>query len=344
MIRFDCDYLEGAHPKILKKMVETNYNQTAGYSTDEYTYSAVKKIKKACKTENIDVHILVGGTQTNLTVISSILRPYQGVICADSGHINVHETGAIEACGNKIITIENNCGKINKTQIEKIIKNHYEQDAPEHTVMPKLVFISLPTECGTNYIKKELEDIYQTCKKNNLYLYIDGARLGYGLVAKDTDIKLEDLPHLCDVFYIGGTKQGALFGEAVVISNDELKKDFRYNIKQKGALLAKGRLLGIQFDTLMDNNLYFSLSKQAVDLALKIKKAFLDRGYDLLYNSYTNQQFIIIPNSKLEKLKKDFIFYKWENVDKDNTAVRICTSWATTEENVDKLIKKLDEI
>lgn len=341
MIRFDCDYLEGAHPKILKRIVETNYEQTAGYSNDEYSKSAIEKIKNICSNENIDVHMLVGGTQTNLTVISSILRPYQGVISADTGHINVHETGAIESCGHKVITVENSEGKITGKQIKKIVKAHFNNDAPEHTVMPKLVFVSLPTECGTNYTKKELEEIYNVCKENKLYLYIDGARLGYGLVAKDTDINIKDIANLCDVFYIGGTKQGALFGEAVVIVNDDLKKDFRYNIKQKGAMLAKGRLLGIQFDTLMTNNLYFNISKQAVDLAMKIRQALISKGYKLLYNSYTNQQFVVMPNQKLQELSKEFKFFKWQEMDENNTVVRICTSWATTEENVDKLIEKL---
>lgn len=341
MIRFDCDYLEGAHPKILKRIVETNYEQHAGYSTDDYTNSAISKIKKELKNENVDVHILVGGTQTNMIVVSSILKSYQAVICADTGHINTHETGAIESYGNKIIAVQNEEGKINAKQIEEVVKLHYEEELPEHTVMPKLVFISLPTECGTNYTKEELKNIYKTCKENNLYLYIDGARLGYGLNAKDTDLKLEDLPNFCDVFYIGGTKCGALFGEAVVIINDELKKDFRYYIKQKGGLLAKGRLLGIQFDTLFEKDLYFKICKQAVELAIKIKEAAIDKGYRLLYNSFTNQQFIIMPNDKLKELSKEFVFFKWKKIDKSNTAVRICTSWATTEENVDKLIEKL---
>ena len=276
-----------------------------------------------------------------MTVISSILRSYQAVICADTGHINVHEVGAVESLGNKIISISNDNGKITGSQIESIVKGYFENPMSEHMVMPKLVFISLPTECGTNYTKKDIEEIYNVCKENNLYLYIDGARLGYGLVAKDTDIKFEDIPNLCDVFYIGGTKCGALFGEAVVIVNENLKKDFRYYIKQRGAMLAKGKLLGIQFDTLFEKDLYFKICKQAVDLAIKIKEAAIDKGYTLLYNSFTNQQFIIVPNIRLEELEKDFVFLRWEKIDENNTAVRICTSWATTEENVDKLIEKM---
>lgn len=341
MIRFDCDYLEGAHPKILKKIVETNYVQQAGYSNDEYTKRAKEKIKKAIGDENVDIHILVGGTQTNMTVISSILNSYQAVICADTGHINVHETGAVELFGNKVITVQNEFGKISATQIDKLMQRYVNDEAPEHMVMPKLVFISLPTECGTNYTKKELEDIREVCKKYDLYLYIDGARLGYGLVAKDTDLVLNDIPKLCDAFYIGGTKCGALMGEAVVLVNDELKQDFRYYIKQRGALLAKGRLLGLQFDVLFDDNLYFKIARQAVDLALKIKETAIEKGYKLLYNSFTNQQFIIMKNTKLKELNKMYCFYTWEKIDDENTAVRICTSWATTDENVDKLIADL---
>ena len=341
MIRFDCDYLEGAHPKILKKIVETNYVQQAGYSNDEYTKRAKEKIKKAIGDENVDIHILVGGTQTNMTVISSILNSYQAVICADTGHINVHETGAVELFVNKVITVQNEFGKISATQIDKLMQRYVNDEAPEHMVMPKLVFISLPTECGTNYTKKELEDIREVCKKYDLYLYIDGARLGYGLVAKDTDLVLNDIPKLCDAFYIGGTKCGALMGEAVVLVNDELKQDFRYYIKQRGALLAKGRLLGLQFDVLFDDDLYFKIARQAVDLALKIKETAIEKGYKLLYNSFTNQQFIIMKNTKLKELNKKYCFYTWEKIDDKNTAVRICTSWATTDENVDKLIADL---
>lgn len=341
MIRFDSDYLEGAYPKILKKLVEINYEQEPGYGKDKYSKSAENKIRKALNCDNVDVHFLVGGTQTNMTVISSILRSYQSVICADTGHINVHETGAIESFGNKVMTVKNHDGKINVRQIQELVEEQRNYDLPEHLVMPKLVFVSLPTECGTNYTKEELKEVYDYCKENDLYLYIDGARLGYGLVAKDTDIKMEDLPELCDVFYIGGTKCGALFGEAVVIINDKLKKDFRYYMKQRGAMLAKGKLLGIQFDVLFENELYFKICKQAVELALKIKEAAIEKGYKLYFNSFTNQQFIIMPNTKLKSLEKDFAFFKWQKYDEKNTVIRICTSWATTEENVNKLIEKL---
>lgn len=342
MIRFDCDYLEGAHPKVLKKIVETNYEQTPGYSNDIYTQSAISKIKKLCKKDNIDVYILSGGTQVNLVAISSALKPYQGVISVDTGHINVHEAGAIEATGHKVIITTNENGKITDKKIEEIMKDYLNDGACEHMVMPKMVFISFPTECGTNYTKDELQKIYDTCKKYDLYLYIDGARLGYGLVSKDTDLNtLEDVVNLCDMFYIGGTKCGTLFGEALIIINDELKIGFKHNMKQRGALLSKGRILGIQFDVLMENNLYFKICNQAVDLAMKLKKALLDKGYKLLYDSYSNQQFVIISNDKLKELEKEFVFFRWSIIDDNNTAVRICTSWATTDENLDKLIQKL---
>lgn len=341
MIRFDCDYLEGAHPKILKKIVETNYIQQPGYSRDEYTVSAIEKIKKKLKNDNVDIHILVGGTQTNMIAITSALKSYHGIICADTGHINVLETGAIESLGNKIITVENKFGKINADQVEEIVKQHYEEDAPEHKVMPKLVFITIPTECGTSYTKSEVEEIYSVCKKYDMYLYIDGARLGYGLCAKDTDITFEDLPNLCDFFYIGGTKCGAMFGEALVIVNNNLKENFRYYIKQKGALLAKGRLLGIQFDTLFTDDLYFSICRQSVELALKLKNALIEKGYTLAYNSFTNQQFVIMSKEKYEELSHKFALSKWKNIDDKKLIVRICTSWATTEENVNLLIDNL---
>ncbi len=341
MIRFDSDYLEGAHPKILKKIVETNYEQTEGYGRDKYTKSAIEKIRKICGREDADVHFLVGGTQTNMIVVSSALRTYEAVICANTGHINVHEAGAVEACGNKIITIDSDNGKINKEQVDSIIKEYKSQDVPEHMVKPKMVFISLPTECGTNYTKEELTILYKYCKENNLYLYIDGARIGYGLVAEDTDLTIKDVANLCDVFYIGGTKIGAMFGESVVILNNSLKRDFRYYIKQKGALLAKGRLLALQFDILMENELYFKISKSAVSLAMRIRQVLIEKGYTLYYDSYTNQQFVIINNNKLKELEKEFTFFKWKTIDKNRTVIRICTSWATTEENVDKLIEKL---
>ena len=341
MIRFDSDYLEGAHPKVLKKIVDSNYEQTMGYGKDKYCDSAKEKIKKALGRDDVDIHFLVGGTQTNMTVISSILKSHEAVICADTAHVFVNETGAIESYGNRIITIPNQEGKITSSAIEYVILSHENSFIPEFSPKPKMVYITIPTECGTSYTKGEIEDIYNVCKKYDMYLYIDGARMAYGVNVKDSDITFTDIPNMCDAFYIGGTKCGALFGEAVVFVNEELKKDFRYHIKQHGALLAKGRLLGMQFDTLFTKDLYFRLGKQANEFALKIKNAAVEKGYPLLYNSFTNQQFIIFPNDKLEELEKKFTFWHWEKLSKDHTAVRICTSWATTEENVEKLINSL---
>lgn len=343
MIRFDCDYTEGACKEILDKLYETNLEQTEGYGKDKYCDSAREKIKKICKCPNADVQFLVGGTQTNLIVISSILKNYQGVISAEDGHINIHETGAIENTGHKVLAINSIDGKITAKQVRDIYNNHFSDDKREHTVQPGMVYISQPTENGLLYTKNELESLYETCREYKLPLYIDGARLGYGLVSSKSDMDISDVAKNCDVFYIGGTKIGALFGEAVIITNNDLQKDFRYNIKQKGAMLAKGRLLGIQFNELFNNELYFEISKHAIDMAMKIKKAIQEKGYKFIYDSYTNQQFPIIPNDVLEKLQKKYKFCFWKQIDRDNTAIRICTSWATKEENVQSLIDDIKQ-
>lgn len=338
MIQFQCDYNEGCHPEILKRLAETNMEQTVGYGCDEYCKAAAEAIKKACNAPQADVHFLVGGTQTNATVISSILRPHQGAICASTGHINVHETGAIEHSGHKCLALPAVNGCINAKQIDEALALHFNDPEPEHTIQPGVVYISYPTEYGTLYSKKELQEISETCHKYNVPLFIDGARLGYGLMSEASDITLSEIAQLADVFYIGGTKQGALFGEAVVITNDSLKRDFRYLIKTNGAMLAKGRLLGIQFLTLFTHNLYFDIAREADKQAQRIRKAFLDKGYKLHVDSPTNQQFIVLPDNDMERLGKDFLFSKWEKVDDKHTAVRFCTSWATKPENVDKLI------
>ena len=340
MIRFECDYAEGCCPEIIKKLEKTNMEQTQGYGEDIYCNSAREKIKKICKCPNAEVQFLVGGTQTNMIVISSILKPYQGVISAQTGHINVHETGAIESTGHKVLVINTNEGKLTDDNIKEIYQAHYNDENHEHMVQPGMVYISYPTENGLIYTKKELEELYKTCKECNLPLYIDGARLGYGLMS-DENMNISDIAKNCDVFYIGGTKVGALFGEAVVITNESIKKNFRYCMKQRGGMLAKGRLLGIQFDTLFEDNLYFSISKHAIDMAMKIKKAFCDKGYKLLYNSNTNQQFPIIPNNILSHLSKKYSFCLWEKIDENNSAVRFCTSWATKKEDVDELVRDI---
>lgn len=337
MIRLNCDYSEGAHPKILEKLMETNFEQTNGYGMDPYCEKAINIIKEKCESEDIDVHFFVGGTQTNLTVISAALRPHQGVISADTGHVNVHESGAIEATGHKVLAIKSVNGKLTAEQIQKVYDDHYNDETYEHMVQPKLVYISNPTEIGTIYSKQELTEISRTCRKNNLILYMDGARLGYGLCAENNDLDLPTITKLCDAFYIGGTKIGALFGEALVISKETLKEDFRYILKQKGGMLAKGRLLGLQFIVLFEDDLYFEMSAHANNMAMLIKKACIEKCYPFLTDSTTNQQFPILPNKVLEKLKQKFEYSFWQKIDADHSAVRFCTSWATD-------IKKVNEL
>lgn len=341
MIRFECDYAEGAHPNILQKITETNLEQTIGYGLDPYCEKARVLIRQYCQAPDADVHFLVGGTQTNTTVIASILRPHQGVLCAESGHINTHESGAIEATGHKVISLPGHAGKLTAEQVEDTCRRHWEDVNHEHTVQPGMVYISYPTEYGTLYTRQELSELSLACRKYRLPLYLDGARLGYGLMAQGTDIKISDLAGFCDCFYIGGTKVGALFGEALVISNPALKKDFRYFIKQHGGLLAKGRLLGLQFTALFEDNLYFDISAHANRLAMKLKDAFLTCGISFLIESSTNQQFPILPNDMQKYLSRKYAFSFWEKVEDTHSAVRFCTSWATKETHIDQLISDL---
>ena len=343
MIRLESDYTQGAVAEIIDTLVKTNMEMTPSYGKDEYCMSAEKKIKAELEAENADVHFLVGGTQTNLTFIASAVKPYQAVICADTGHINVHECGSIEACGTKLLQIPSPDGKIRAAEIERLAAEHYEDVNREHAVQPGLVYISFPTENGTIYSKNELEQIYTVCKKYDLLLYIDGARLGYGLATKQNDVSMKDFSHLCDAFYIGGTKVGALFGEALVIFNDSCKKDFRYMEKQKGAMLAKGRLLGLQFDVLFTDGLYHKISRHAVNLAEKIRSAFTEKGIELLFDSPTNQQFPILTKQQAEKLGERFAFSPWCKVE-DKVAVRFCTSWATDEKDIDSLISAIEKL
>lgn len=344
MIRFENDYAEGAHPKILQQLVATNEEQSPGYGMDEHSEKARAYIKKAIADEQADIHFLVGGTQTNTTVIASILRPHQGVIAATTGHIAVHETGAIEATGHKVLTLPSDDGKLTATQVKACIEGHWQDSTHEHMVQPGIVYISHPTENGTTYSKAELTALSDVCREYGLPLFLDGARLGYGLVAQDNDLSLAEIAKLCDVFYIGGTKMGALFGEAVVIVNPAYQKDFRYMIKQRGGLLAKGRLLGIQFETLFEDQLYMDISHHAVDMAMLIRQAFIDKGFDLRYDSKTNQQFPILPNSLLATLGEKYSFSIWEAFDDQHTVVRFCTSWATKKENVDRLIEDIQQL
>lgn len=338
MILFQCDYNEGAHPRIMERLMATNMEQTVGYGEDEYCAHAAELIRRACRDDELAVHFLVGGTQANLTVIDAALRSHQGVLCAVTGHINVHETGAVEACGHKVLGLSGTDGKVTAAQVQEACEAHLKDDSFEHTVQPKMVYISNPTELGTIYSRAELKALSETCHKYGLYLFLDGARLGYGLAAPDNDLTFPDLAALCDVFYIGGTKVGALFGEAVVIKNEELKKDFRYFIKQKGGMLAKGRLLGVQFAALFEDGLYDQISRHAIELAEKLRAAFDEKGYPYLVENRTNQIFPIMPDEQLEKLGKEFGYCYQQRVDADHSAVRFCTSWATKEENVDALI------
>lgn len=341
MIQFQCDYNEGAHPKILERLCETNFEQTVGYGEDPYCAKAKELIRSAVGVVDADVHFLVGGTQTNATVISSVLRPHQGVLCVKSGHINVHETGAIEHSGHKVLALDGENGLLSAAAIRHAMQEHLAEDGPEHTVQPGMVYISFSTEVGTIYSLSQLKEISSVCREYSLPLFVDGARMGYGLASEGCDVTIQDIALLADVFYIGGTKQGALFGEAVVITNNALKKDFRYYIKQNGGMLAKGRLLGIQFMTLFEDGLYFELSHHAVSQALRIRDAFKSWGYDFLTESPSNQQFPILPNEVMERLSSDFMFSVWQKVDDSHTAVRFCTSWATRAEAVDLLISAI---
>lgn len=341
MILFTSDYTEGAHPRIIEKLAETNMEQTVGYGEDPYCEAAREAIKKVCDAPDADVHFLVGGTQTNFTVISSILRPFQGVICADSGHINVHETGAVEATGHKVLALPSKEGKITGQQIKEYYDLHWSDESREHIVQPKMVYISHPTEVGTLYTKNELENISAVCKECGLYLFLDGARMGYGLMAPGTDVTLPDIVKCCDVFYIGGTKVGALFGEAVVITNPCLKQDFRYCIKQKGGMLAKGRLLGVQFLELFKDGLYFEISKHAIDMAMLLKDGLKEKGYEFFMDSNTNQQFIIVEDAKLQEIRQKYGVTYQERYDETHSVIRLCTSWATKEENVKAFLQNM---
>lgn len=342
MIEFTCDYAEGAHEQILEKLMATNREQTPGYGEDKYSEEARQKIRELCQNETAAVHLLVGGTQANLTVISAILRPHQGVICAESGHIAVHESGAIEATGHKVLTLPSDNGKITATQVQEIYRTHTEDVTHEHTVQPKLVYISNPTEYGTIYTRSELAEISRTCKACDYYLYLDGARLGYGLTAADNTLDLPYLAAACDAFYIGGTKCGAMFGEAVVITNPLLQADFRYLIKQKGGMLAKGRLLGIQFGELFRENLYFEICAHGNRMAKMLKEGFIKKGWEFYIDSTTNQQFPIVRKEILEKISKKYTYSHIKNLNQTESVVRFCTSWATKEEDVQAFLSDLE--
>lgn len=341
MIRLNCDYLEGCHQAILRKLSETNLEQTVGYGLDPYCQQAAESIRRRFHCPDAAVHFLVGGTQTNATVIAAALRPYEGVLCAETGHINIHETGAIEASGHKCLALPPQEGRITARQVRDAVAL---QGNDEHIVKPGLVYISLSTELGTLYTREELTELYSTCQQLGLYLFIDGARLGYALSAPACDLLPQDLPALCDVFTIGGTKVGALFGEAVVFNTPALNKDFRYMIKQHGGMLAKGRLLGLQFQTLMEDDLYFTIARKAVEQAQCIRSALITKGIPLLIDSPTNQLFPIFTSAQAQAIGQEFELGFWEQVDKGHVAQRVCTSWATPDDYVAAFIAAIERL
>ena len=334
MLSFESDYTEGAHEAILHRLMETNLEQTPGYGLDKYSESAKDRIREAFGIPEAKVFFLVGGTQTNSTVIASMLHDYQGVVAVETGHIGVHESGAVEFTGHKVLTLPHHDGKMTAEDLRAYLEAFYADGTYEHMVIPGMVYISFPTEFGTIYSKTELTALYRVCKDYSLPLFVDGARLGYGLMSEANDIDPKELPELCDVFYVGGTKVGALFGEAVVFTGGNAPAHFFTTIKQHGALMAKGRLLGLQFDTLFTDGLYFRIAAHADRMAALLKGIFLDKGYKIYIDSPTNQQFFVMSRQKAKELHGKVRFEDWCPVDEDNIAVRFVTSWATTEENV----------
>ena len=343
MYRFECDYTEGCIPEILEAISRENHTQLQGYSEDTVSLRVKAQIKALCGRTDADVHFLVGGTQANTTVISAALRPHQGVISADKGHIACHETGAIEATGHKVIALPSDTGRLTARQIREHCAAHYADASFEHIPQPGMVYISHPAENGSLYTLNELKEIRKACDEYGLFLFLDGARLGYGLMSPATDVTLQDIARLTDVFYIGGTKVGALFGEAVVVSHPALKKDFRYLIKRHGGMLAKGWLLALQFEELFKEDRYFKIAKKAVEQAMRIKEAFAKKGCAFLMDSYTNQQFPILTKSQMAKFSETYAYSVWEPMDEERTAVRFATSWATTDEQVAQLVADIDK-
>lgn len=334
MLSFESDYTEGAHEAILHRLMETNLEQTPGYGMDKYSESAKDRIREAFGIPEAKVFFLVGGTQTNSTVIASMLHDYQGVVAVETGHIGVHESGAVEFTGHKVLTLPHHDGKMTAEDLRAYLEAFYADGTYEHMVIPGMVYISFPTEFGTIYSKTELAALHRVCKDYSLPLFVDGARLGYGLMSEANDIDPKELPELCDVFYVGGTKVGALFGEAVVFTGGNAPAHFFTTIKQHGALMAKGRLLGLQFDTLFTDGLYFRIAAHADRMAALLKGIFLEKGYKIYIDSPTNQQFFVMSRQKAKELHGKVRFEDWCPVDEDNIAVRFVTSWATTEENV----------
>ena len=344
MIRFNSDYLEGAHPRVIARLAETNMVQTPGYGEDEFCDRAREIIRELCEAPEAAVHFLVGGTQVNATVLTAALSPWQGVVSADTGHIAVHETGAVEARGHKVLAVPHHDGKLDAEQVDALCRLHFCDESHEHMVMPGAVYISNPTEYGTLYSRDELSSLQEVCYRWDLCLYLDGARLGYGLASPENTLDLPFIARTCDAFTIGGTKQGLLFGEALVISDPALNRSFRYLIKQMGGMLAKGRLLGVQFEAMLEDGLYMELSRHAIGQAARLRGAFEGIGVPFLIDSPTNQLFPILSNAVLERLKQTYSYATIQAVDADHTAVRFCTSWATRPEAVDQLIDDLKKM
>lgn len=341
MLNFESDYLEGAHEKILQRLLETNEEKLSGYGRDKYSASAVEKIRQACLCPEADVYFIAGGTMTNALVIASLLKKIEGVIAPETGHITTHETGAIEFSGHKVLSLPQTNGKISAQQIRNYLEQFWADDNREFMVFPGMVYLSHPTEYGTLYSKEELKNISEVCREYKIPLFMDGARLGYGLASPESDLTLPLIAEYCNVFYIGGTKVGALLGEAIVFTKNNLPEYFIAHMKQQGALLAKGRLLGLQFDTLFTDQLYVEISKHAIDMAMRLKKGLAEKNYRFYLESPTNQQFIILKNSQMEELKKSVAFSFWEQYDDTHTVIRFATSWATKEADIDALLALL---
>ena len=341
MLSFESDYIEGAHPAILEALEKTNFEPLPGYGTDAISLSAKARIREACAAPNAEVFLLSGGTSANQIVISSMLRQEEGVIAASTGHVSVHEAGAIEYTGHKVLALPSHEGRLSAEEVRAFLAAFFADANNEHMVFPGMVYISFPTELGTLYSRDELFALSAVCREFGLPLYIDGARLAYGLESAACDLTLLELAHLADVFYIGGTKCGALIGEAVVFPHGNAPKHFVTLIKQRGALLAKGRLTGIQFDVLFTDGLYFRLGRHAIEMAEKLRALLLEKGCRLYIDSPTNQQFVIMPNGQIKKLRESVAFSFWDRFDDENSIVRFCTSWATKPESIDELAKLL---
>jgi len=340
MLHFDSDYMRGAHPKVMERLLETNLDQTPGYGSDEYTERASKLILETCGiADNGKVVFMTGGTQTNATVIDSFIPRHHGVLCAETAHINVHEAGAVEFTGHKVLTLPSHEGMIDPDDLRNYLTGFYKDETWDHMVAPGMVYLSYPTEVGTLYPLEQLEEISAICKEYEMPLYIDGARLGYGLASDSCDLTIKDIARVCDVFYIGGTKVGLLFGEAVVVKDASNWKNSLSMVKQHGALLAKGRLLGLQFETLFTDGMYERISRNAIDKAMKLKKGFVDAGYKIFKDSPTNQQFFILPNEKIDSLMKSASFELWGPRGEYETPVRFVTDWATSDEEIKNLLK-----